>query len=83
MELFNLRKEISDIDNVIMECLIKRNIIVKQIGELKKTNNIPVLDQKREDVIIKKIESQSSDIEYIKKIYEIILSESKLMQDSL
>ena len=36
MELFNLRKDINDIDSQIMKLLISRLEVVKKVGKLKK-----------------------------------------------
>lgn len=36
MELFNLRKDINDIDKKIMDLLINRLEVVGKVGELKK-----------------------------------------------
>ena len=44
-----LRQNIDNIYDKIMELLIQRLAIVKDIGKLKKTKNIPIEDKSREN----------------------------------
>ena len=53
--LEELRKEIDSADEDLLKILSKRFDIVREIGKLKKEKNIPPLDQKRWDEVIKKI----------------------------
>ena len=49
MELNELRNQIDQIDKEMAVLFEKRMKIVKQIGEYKKENNLPILDKKREE----------------------------------
>jgi len=53
--LEDLRKEIDAIDQQILEILVKRIDIVKQIGELKNIYNMPVIDEKRREKLLESI----------------------------
>lgn len=75
IKLNNFRKQIDEIDESIVVLLAKRMKIVKKIGRLKKKENLPALDQKRWQEIIK------SKKGYIKKIWEIIHEESLKIED--
>ena len=66
----NLRKQIDEIDELIINLLAKRMDVVKKIGQLKKQHNIPPLDQTRWQKLIK------SKKGYIKRIWEIIHEEA-------
>ena len=87
MELFNLRKDINDIDNKIMSLLINRLEVVEKVGELKKKNNMEVLDKKRENAIFKKIETlygkDSDETKFLSEIYNKVMEESKKKQEEL
>tara|TARA_B100000989_G_C19303092_1_gene369318 strand:- start:270 stop:560 length:291 start_codon:yes stop_codon:yes gene_type:complete len=87
MELFNLRKDINDIDNKLMELLISRLEVVEKVGELKKKHNMEVLDKKRENVIFKKIETlygkETDETKFLTQIYNKVMEESKKKQEEL
>ena len=55
MELNELRNQIDQIDKEMAVLFEKRMKIVKQIGEYKKENNLPILDKKREEEVIERI----------------------------
>jgi len=71
-----LREEINEVDEQLVRILAKRMDIVKEIGKLKKENNLSALDEKRwQEVLERTLENAkkytvSEDL--IKKIYEKI-----------
>lgn len=80
-----LRQNIDNIDDKIMELLIQRLAIVKDIGKLKKTKNIPIEDKSREKIIIDNIEERyllEPHREFLKSIYNSIFKESKNIQNN-
>ncbi len=66
IQLESLRKQIDEIDSLIVDLLAKRMRMVKKVGQLKKKNNMPVLDESRWQKVIK------SKKGFVKKIYNII-----------
>jgi|UniRef100_A0A6C0J6T1 monofunctional chorismate mutase len=77
------RKSIDLIDNQLMELLINRLHIVKEIGEYKRENNLPILDKNREQLIYDKINNKYiSDVEnnFVKSIYIKLMEETKKIQ---
>ena len=81
MEQF--RNKIDQIDEMIMSLLIDRYLTVKDIGEYKMKNNIPVLDKKREEKIYEKIEDRYLLEEhryFLKEIYKKMMEETKNVQ---
>ena len=77
------REIIDNLDNQIMELLIDRLLVVKDIGEFKKKNNIPVLDKKREKIIFDKIDEKFKNADnknFLKKIYTTMMIETKKIQ---
>lgn len=76
------RAEIDQIDQQIIELLDKRFDITKQVGEYKAKNNIPVLNQAREDVIINKLKNMELNHEQqIIDLYIALMDISKGQQD--
>ena len=72
-----LRTQIEEIDESVVNLLAKRMDVVKKIGQLKKQNNIPTLDQTRWQKII---ESKKG---FVKKIWEIIHEEALKIEKSV
>ena len=77
------REIINGLDDQIMELLIDRLLVVKDIGEYKKKNKIPVLDQKREQQIFGKIDKKYKNKDnnnFLKSIYTQMMIETKKIQ---
>ena len=74
-----IREKIDTIDREVFQLLIDRLEAVTAIGEVKKQEGLPILDQSRENAIYKKIESLFSEKEatFLKNIYQSIITESK------
>ena len=81
MKLEKYRNKIDHIDKKIEALLDKRLKLCKEIGDYKKENNLEVLDQNREDAIMKKIDDSNLEHkEAIKEIYKEIINEGKKVQ---
>ena len=85
-ELENLREKIDTIDKEMIALFEKRMDIVADIAAYKIKNNLPVLNQNREDIVVSKVKSTvknkeytDSAIDFIKDIMEI----SKKFQQNL
>lgn len=79
--LDNLRKEIDEIDELIIQLLDDRIEIVHEIGDYKRANNIDVLDSSREALIFDKINNMDlENKETIIKIYEQLMNVTKDVQ---
>jgi monofunctional chorismate mutase len=79
--LNELRKEIDEIDELIIQLLDDRIEIVHEIGDYKKDNNIDVLDSTREALIFEKIEKMDlENKDTIIKIYEQLMNVTKDVQ---
>ena len=80
------RTKIDQIDEKIMTSLIDRYIIVKEIGEYKIKNNIPIYDKNRENKIYEKIEDYYLLDEhrvFLKNIYKKLMEETKSVQKTI
>ena len=85
-ELENLREKIDTIDKEMIALFEKRMDVVTDIAAYKIKNNLPVLNQNREDIVVSKVKSTVKNKEYadsaadlIKNIMEI----SKKFQQKL
>lgn len=76
-QINNLRNLIDSIDDQLLELINSRANLVKEIGELKKRNNLSVIDKKREaeifETISKKAQAKGLDEKAIKKIWENLI----------
>ena len=77
-ELENLRERIDTIDKELIALFEERMNVVNDIAEYKIKNNLPILNQSREDIIISKVKAivknkdyTDSAIDFIKDIMEI------------
>jgi len=79
-----LRKEIDEIDKKICQLLDKRIGIVKEIGKIKKEQNIPTIDHIREKKIydnIKSMKFQNISNESLINIYKEIIGAGRAIQE--
>ncbi len=78
--LTELRRQIDEIDNQLLEVLAKRMRVSQEIGQYKKEHNMPVLQTGRYDEILAKriamAQSMGMDADFMKQILEAIHEES-------
>lgn len=76
-----LRNQLDQTDQQIVSLLQQRLTLVEQIGKVKKENNLPILDESREQAVINKIktlcEKQGFQTEIITSIYQCIIDNSR------
>ncbi len=84
MKLEERRNEIDAIDSEILALLNRRAAIAKEIGILKTQAGLPLVDLARESEIIRSLTQQNEGMgledEAVERIYERILTESRLLQ---
>jgi len=82
MNMDDYRNQINDIDNEIVKLYIERMEVVKQIGNYKKENNLPIKDSFREKELLEKItEMAGEDYENdIRSLYSLIFELSRSRQ---
>ncbi len=82
--LSELRKQIDECDNNLIQELAKRMRVAREIGTYKKEHDITILQTGRYNEILDKRGSQGSllgvDSEFIKKVFELIHEESVRQQ---
>jgi len=79
-----LRKQIDELDNDVMDILAKRMRVCREIGTYKKEHNMTVLQAQRYNEILDKRGAQGvlcgMDADFVKKIFEAIHEESVRQQ---
>lgn len=79
-----LRHQIDDLDNQLMDLLAKRMRVCREIGQYKKEHNMTVLQSARYNEILEKRGAQGAlcgmDSEFVAHVYELIHSESVRQQ---
>ncbi len=84
MKLEDLRKKIDTYDKKILRILGMRILLSQEIGRVKETRGIPIEDEKREKEILENGEKQAKmlklDPEFVRKVYKLLLEESKRKQ---
>lgn len=78
--LTELRHQIDELDNQLLDVLAMRMRVSQEIGQYKKEHNMPILQTVRYDeILVKRIavaESMGMDAEFMKKVLELIHEES-------
>jgi len=82
-DIKTIREKIDMIDREVFQLLINRLNAVTDIGEIKKQEGLPILDEGREQAIYNKIDSLFSEKEatFLKNIYQSIITESKKAEE--
>ena len=82
-DIETIREKIDTIDKEVFQLLINRLNAVTDIGEIKKQEGLPILDEGREQAIYNKIDSLFSEKEatFLKNIYQSIMTESKKAEE--
>ena len=81
-EIVKMREKINKIDRALVLFLDKRMEIVATIGEIKKRNNLLVLDSSREKEILRRPPKTENNL-FIKNIFKKIFEESRKVQEEL
>ena len=71
-ELENLREKIDAIDKEMIALFEKRMDVVTDIAAYKIKNNLPVLNQNREDIVVSKVKSNVKNKNYADSAADLI-----------
>ena len=82
--IHELRKQIDELDNQLMELLAKRMRVCREIGQYKKEHNMTVLQHARYNEILEKRGAQGSlcgmGADFVKAVFESVHEESVRQQ---
>ena len=84
--LENLRKNVDEIDEELVELLIRRAAVSRKIGVIKAKAGLPILDAEREIAVIQKLNHKAVDeneLSALVNIYRTILKESRAVQANI
>lgn len=86
MELDLIRKELNIYDNIIKNMITLRMALIPIVAKIKKENNLPLFQEKREEEIYRNIETFSKDNgvnpDLIKNIYKLIISNALEIEEN-
>lgn len=83
-DLSEIRVEIDSIDNEIIKLFKKRMDCAKEVGIYKKENNIPVLNQGRENEILDEVEKKGGEYgAHARLLYSNIMELSRALQHGI
>jgi chorismate mutase len=75
------RKAIDEIDSEIVKLLLRRELIVKKLGEIKQINKLPLRDIQREESIILSA-CKYLDEALVRDVYSVLFNHSeKIMKN--
>ncbi|PCJ17689.1 MAG: hypothetical protein COB02_12790 [Candidatus Cloacimonadota bacterium] len=87
MCLDSKRKEISELDTLLVQILLKRLSLCQDIAFIKKDLQLPIMNQVREDQILKRVMAQCEKDPHLKtyilEILQQIMSASKKLQSKI
>ncbi len=83
-DLNDIRTEIDSIDNQLIELFKRRMDCAKEVGFYKKANNIPVLNEKRENEILDEVEKRGGEYSaHARLLYSNIMELSRALQHNI
>jgi len=85
MDIKSLRDKIDSIDKEILKLLNQRAEIAREIGEIKLSNSMEILDKKREKSIIRRIKALNTGPltdESVAKIFSEIILACRMLQNN-
>ena len=83
-DLGQIRNEIDSIDKQLIDLFKRRMDCAKAVGEYKKENNIPVLNQARENEILDKVQEMGGEYgTFARLLYSNIMELSRALQHTI
>ena len=86
MELQKLRKKVDELDQQLVEVVVRRLELVKEIKDFKNGNSIEITDKERElqlleDRLLWFREKGIDDSEFVQKLFGMIIEKSKEVEN--
>lgn len=84
MNLEESRKQIDELDAMIVELLNRRAALARRIGRIKMQAGLPILDREREEIVLRLVVHENTgemDDGSLTRIYREILNECRLIQN--
>ena len=75
-----LRQQIDELDKKLVELLGQRFALVAKIGVEKKKNNLPIVDEKRQEekkIALRELATKNNvDITFVEKVWDVLFKEA-------
>ena len=83
MDIRELREQIDGIDRELVSLYCRRMETAREIGRYKQANNLPVLDQAREQELLDKVAELAGpeNEQGIRALYQLLLEQSRRRQE--
>lgn len=84
MNLEETRKQIDELDDMIVALLNRRGALARRIGRIKMQAGLPIMDREREEIVLHRVVRENAgkiDDGALKRIYREILAECRLIQN--
>ncbi len=83
-KLDEIRKEINEIDEQLVELFVRRMNCSKDVAEYKTANNIPILNEARENEVLDRVGAQSGEYgSYTRQLFVEIMRLSRDLQNQI
>lgn len=85
MDIDSVRKRINQLDDELLRIFNERAALALEIGELKKQQNLPVYDPRREKLIFERMQENNNgplDNAAIIRLFERVIDESRSLEHS-
>ncbi len=85
MDIDSIRKRINHLDDELLKLFNERAALALEIGELKKQQNLPVYDPRREKLIFERMQQNNPgplDNGAIIRLFERVIDESRSLEHS-
>ena len=85
MDIQNIRNEINELDDQLVDLFVRRMQIAREVAEYKKEHNLPVTDRTREREVLHRLTGQVAPefSAYTKSLYQKLFELSKTYQSTL
>jgi chorismate mutase / prephenate dehydrogenase len=85
-KIIKLRIEIDNIDEKLLDLIAERLVIVRGIGEEKKTSGIEVVDKDRESEVLERLKKKAVekgvDPDVVEKLWRVIMDASYRIEEA-
>ena len=83
-DLIEIRKDIDEIDNDLIELFKRRMDCAKEVGCYKKERGVPILNQQRENEILAEVQEKGGEYgEYAKELFAKLMELSRELQQAI
>ena len=83
-DLSEIRKDINSIDEELLKLFKRRMDCAEEVAEYKKANNLPILNESREQEILNRVYEQGGEYgEYAKELFEKLMELSRRLQNRI